>query len=101
MDADLQTRSGVLGHCVNSNKLLDVYFFGCTLKMQVGLGVRGSMPTICPMAVWETLCTYWVSPKFITIQEHLNNAQAKEQNVSKIGRGGPMQKEVHIVSGCS
>jgi hypothetical protein len=52
-------------YCVNLNKLLNVCFLGCTLKMKVSVGARGSRPTIYPMAIWETLCKYWASPKFI------------------------------------
>jgi len=62
VDVDLKRQYGVLGHCVNLNKLLNVYFLGCTLKMQVGLGVGGSRPIICLVAVWETLCKYWALP---------------------------------------
>jgi hypothetical protein len=62
VDVDLQRWYGVLGHCVSFNKLPNVYFLGCVLKMQVGLGVGGSRPTICPMVVWEALCNYWALP---------------------------------------
>jgi len=62
VDFDPERQYGVLGHCVNLNKLLDLYFLGCTLKMQVGLGVGGSRPIICLVAVCEALCKYWALP---------------------------------------
>ncbi len=62
MDANPQRWYGVLGHCVKLNKLPDVCFLGCTLKMQIGIGTRGSRPIICLVAIWEALCKYCALP---------------------------------------